>query len=67
MSLGIGLVVLTAALMRGLWNALVKGSGDKTVILGCIALVLFANSVAPLGTIWFREGPRNQRMITVPR
>lgn len=38
MSLGIGLVVLGAALLHALWNALVKGSDDKTLMLGCIAL-----------------------------
>lgn len=38
MTPAIGLVVLTAALLHALWNALVKGSGDKTIMLGCIAL-----------------------------
>lgn len=38
MTLGIGLVVLGAALLHAFWNALVKGSGDKTIMLGFIAL-----------------------------
>ena len=38
MNFGIALVVLTAALLHALWNALVKGSEDRTVMLGCIAL-----------------------------
>lgn len=38
MTFGIGLLVLTAALLHALWNALVKGAEDKTVMLGCIAL-----------------------------
>ncbi|MFP7672296.1 hypothetical protein ACG74X_02945 [Marivita sp. S0852] len=31
-------IVLTAALLHALWNALVKASGDRTVTLGLIAL-----------------------------
>ena len=38
MSLSITALVLTAALLHALWNALVKGATDKTVILGLIAL-----------------------------
>ena len=38
MSAGVIAIVLTAALLHALWNALVKGAGDKTVILGLIAL-----------------------------
>ena len=38
MSAGIVAIVLSAALLHALWNALVKGAGDKTVMLGLIAL-----------------------------
>ncbi len=38
MSTAIVAIVLTAALLHALWNALVKGAKDKTVILGLIAL-----------------------------
>ena len=37
MSAGIVTIVLFAALLHALWNALVKGAGDKTVMLGLIA------------------------------
>ena len=38
MSVFVVVIVLIAALMHALWNALVKGSGDQTVVLGLIAL-----------------------------
>ena len=38
MSLSLVLIVLTAAFLHAFWNALVKGSGDKTIMLGLIAL-----------------------------
>ena len=38
MSSSLVLIVLTAAFLHAFWNALVKGSGDKTVVLGLIAL-----------------------------
>ncbi|THD81175.1 hypothetical protein E7811_17045 [Aliigemmobacter aestuarii] len=38
MTLGVTAIVLCAALMHALWNALVKGAGDRTVMLGLIAL-----------------------------
>ena len=38
MSAAVIAIVLTAAFLHALWNALVKGAGDKTVILGLIAL-----------------------------
>lgn len=38
MSAGIAALVLTAALLHALWNAVVKGAGDKTIVLGMIAL-----------------------------
>jgi len=38
MSAGIVAIVLSAALLHALWNAVVKGAGDKTVVLGLIAL-----------------------------
>lgn len=38
MSFGIAALVLGAALLHALWNALVKGAEDKTIILGLIAL-----------------------------
>ncbi|MCP5038054.1 MAG: EamA family transporter [Rhodobacteraceae bacterium] len=38
MSISIGAIVILAAFMHALWNAMVKGAGDKTVMLGLIAL-----------------------------
>lgn len=38
MSSGVVAIVLCAALMHALWNALIKGAGDRTVMLGLIAL-----------------------------
>ncbi|AVO39317.1 DMT family transporter [Pukyongiella litopenaei] len=38
MSLSIAAIVLVAALLHATWNAVVKGAGDKTVVLGLIAL-----------------------------
>ena len=38
MSSSLILIVLTAAFLHAFWNALVKGSGDKTIVLGLIAL-----------------------------
>lgn len=38
MSLGIVSLVLFAAFLHALWNALVKGAGDKSIVLGLIAL-----------------------------
>ncbi len=38
MSVGIFSIVLFAALLHALWNAVVKGAGDKSVMLGLIAL-----------------------------
>lgn len=38
MSAGIAAIVLVAALLHALWNAVVKGAGDKTIVLGMIAL-----------------------------
>ncbi|UWP95483.1 DMT family transporter [Aliiroseovarius crassostreae] len=38
MTPAIATVVLSAALLHAMWNALVKSAGDKTVMLGCIAL-----------------------------
>ncbi len=38
MSAGIAAIVLSAALLHALWNAVVKGAGDKTIVLGLIAL-----------------------------
>ena len=38
MSSSLVLIVLTAAFLHAFWNALVKGSGDKTIVLGLIAL-----------------------------
>ncbi|WP_380058095.1 EamA family transporter [Falsihalocynthiibacter sp. SS001] len=38
MSAGIFAVVLFAAFMHALWNAIVKGAGDKTIMLGLVAL-----------------------------
>lgn len=38
MSAGVVAIVLCAALMHALWNALIKGAGDRTVMLGLIAL-----------------------------
>ena len=38
MSLSLVLIVLAAAFLHAFWNALVKGSADKTIVLGLIAL-----------------------------
>ena len=38
MSSSLVLIVLTAAFLHAFWNALFKGSGDKTIVLGLIAL-----------------------------
>jgi len=38
MSAGIAAIVLSAALLHAFWNAVVKGAGDKTIVLGMIAL-----------------------------
>jgi drug/metabolite transporter (DMT)-like permease len=38
MSAGIIAIVLGAAFLHALWNAVVKGAGDKTIVLGLIAL-----------------------------
>jgi drug/metabolite transporter (DMT)-like permease len=38
LSAGVIAIVLCAALMHALWNALIKGAGDRTVMLGLIAL-----------------------------
>lgn len=38
MTLPVLAIVLTAALLHALWNALVKASGDRTVTLGLVAL-----------------------------
>ncbi|PCH68162.1 MAG: hypothetical protein COC12_10500 [Rhodobacteraceae bacterium] len=38
MSAGIITIVLGAAFLHALWNAVVKGAGDKTIMLGLIAL-----------------------------
>ena len=38
MSLSLVLIVLASAFLHAFWNALVKGSADKTIVLGLIAL-----------------------------
>lgn len=38
MSLKIFLIVLLAAFLHALWNAIVKGAGDRTMVLGLVAL-----------------------------
>lgn len=38
MNTGIILIVLLAAFLHAFWNAIVKGAGDKTIVLGLIAL-----------------------------
>lgn len=38
MSLGIVLIILFAAFLHALWNAIVKGAGDRTIVLGLVAL-----------------------------
>ena len=38
MSVGVALIVLTAALFHAVWNALVKGAEDRVIMLGLIAL-----------------------------
>ena len=56
MTLAIGLLVLSAALLHAVWNALVKGSDDKVIVLGLISLGhvipgLFIVMVVPLPPI----------------
>lgn len=38
MSLGIVLIILAAAMLHATWNAIVKTAGDRTVMLGVVAL-----------------------------
>ena len=38
MSLGIVLIILFAAFLHALWNAIVKGAGDRTIVLGLVAV-----------------------------
>ena len=38
MTVGIFLVVLFAAFLHALWNAIVKGAGDRTIVLGLVAV-----------------------------
>ncbi len=52
-------IVLSAALLHAFWNAVVKGAGDKTVVLGLIALghvvpgLVIVGLVAPPGwAVW---------------
>lgn len=59
MSAGIVAIVLAAALLHALWNALVKGAGDKTMMLGLIALghvvpgvVVVALAPSPGWAVW---------------
>ena len=56
MTLAIGLLVLSAALLHAVWNALVKVSDDKAIVLGLISLGhvipgLFIVMVVPLPPI----------------
>jgi len=37
LSAGIFLIVLFAAFLHALWNAIVKGAGDRTIVLGLVA------------------------------
>ncbi|MCR9060985.1 MAG: DMT family transporter [Rhodobacteraceae bacterium] len=59
MSIGVALIVLTAALFHAVWNALVKGAEDRVIMLGLIALghipaglVLVAVSPLPDPSVW---------------
>ncbi len=54
MTAGIFLIVIFAAFLHALWNAIVKGAGDRTIVLGLVAaghvlpgVVLVAVSVPP--------------------
>ncbi|WP_281855923.1 DMT family transporter [Litoreibacter halocynthiae] len=54
MSLSIFLIVIFAAFLHALWNAIVKGAGDRTIVLGLVAaghvipgFALLAFSAAP--------------------
>lgn len=38
MSLSVFLIVLFAAFLHALWNAIVKGAGDRTIVLGLVAV-----------------------------
>ncbi len=59
MSIAITLLVLFAAFLHALWNAVVKGAGDKTMMLGLIALghvipglVIVAFAPSPGWSVW---------------
>ncbi len=54
MSVEIFLIVLFAAFLHALWNAIVKGAGDRTLVLGLVAL---GHVVPGLGLALFYGAP----------
>lgn len=54
MSIGVVLIVLLAAFLHALWNALVKGAGDRTIMLGLISL---GHVVPGIVIIWLTAAP----------
>ena len=64
MSLSLIFIVLIAAFLHAFWNALVKGSGDKTIVLGLIALGhmvpgIAIAALAPLPQARVSDAPRS--------
>ncbi|WP_371170917.1 EamA family transporter [Aliiroseovarius sp. 2305UL8-7] len=49
MTASVALIVLSAAFLHALWNALVKGAGDRVITLGMIALGHVAFSLVFIG------------------
>jgi drug/metabolite transporter (DMT)-like permease len=54
MSAAIAALVLAAALLHAVWNAVLKGAGDKTIVLGLIAL---GHVVPGLAMVWLAPAP----------
>ena len=51
MTAQVALIVLSAAFLHALWNALVKGAGDRVIMLGMIALGHVAFGLAFIGFV----------------
>ena len=51
MTAWVGLVVLSAAFLHALWNAIVKGAGDRVITLGMIALGHVAWALVVIGFV----------------
>ena len=55
MTASVTLIVLSAAFLHALWNALVKGAGDRVITLGMIALGHVAFSLIFIGFVPFPD------------